>query len=88
MHVTGYTKSLPRYAASICKTCAVYPSAVAMASSVTSLWFGNVDGGAGSFGVKGMGNGTSRMVKSRSGGEYSSIGKSVESVERRAVLDA
>lgn len=34
-----------------------------------------------------MGNGTSKMVKSKSGGEYSSIGKIVESVERREVLD-
>lgn len=34
-----------------------------------------------------MGNGTSKMVKSKSGGEYSSIGKIIDSVERREVLD-
>lgn len=35
--------------------------------------------------VSGMGNGTSNIVNSKSGGEYSSIGNMVESVDRREV---
>lgn len=40
-----------------------------------SLWECSESGGAGSVGPVGMGSGISRIVKSRSGGERSSIGK-------------
>jgi hypothetical protein len=83
--VTGYTSPFPRYAASSCTTCAAYPKAVATASSFTSWRLCSESGGAGSVGESGMGRGTERMVKRRSGGERSSIGWIVETVDRRAL---
>ena len=74
-HVTGYTNLCPKYAASSCTNCAAYPNAVATLSSDTSFRDGNDRGGAGSVGPVGIGSGTSRIVKRRSGGESSSIGK-------------
>ena len=85
MQVTGYIKFLPIYAASICSTCATYPRAVATASSVTSLCSDMVSGGAGSVGFNGIGNGTSKIVYSKSGGEYSSIGNIVVNKDKSDV---
>ena len=68
------------YAASKCTTCAAYPSAVAIVSSVTSLCDGNERGGAGSVTPTGMGSGTSKIVNNRSGGDRSSMGKMEASV--------
>lgn len=82
-HVTGYISLCPMYAASSCTTCAEYPNAVATLSSVTSLCAGNDSGGAGSVAVAGIGSGTSRTVKRRSGGETSSIGYMNETMEMR-----
>lgn len=65
---------MPRYADNNCTTCAAYPKAVATVSSVISLCSGTVNGGAGSVGPLGIGNGTPKIVKSKSGDESSSIG--------------
>jgi len=52
---------------------------------VTSLYAGNVKGGAGSFGVIGIGKGTSNIVKRRSGGDSNSMGNIVERMDSRLV---
>ena len=58
---------------------------MATASSVTQLKPGRVKGGAGSVGGTGIGRGTSMIVKSKSGGDKSSIGK-MEAREPRRIL--
>jgi hypothetical protein len=85
MHVTGYVNDFPMQAANICTTCATYPRAAATVSSLTSLCSDNVNGGAGSLGVTGIGNGTSSMVNNRSDGEDNSIGNIADSLEIREV---
>ena len=52
---------------------------------MTLLCVGINKGGAGSFADAGIGRGISRMAYSKSGGERSSIGNIVESVDNKAV---
>lgn len=85
MQVIGYVRPLPIYMARSCTSCAAKPSAVATASSVTSLWEASDNGGAGSVVLNGIGNGTVRIVKSSSEEENSSIGYNHDSVEIKDV---
>ena len=66
---------MPIYAETCWTTCATYPSAVAVVSSVTSGCEGKERGGAGSQDEMGIGRGAPRMVKRRSGAERGSMGK-------------
>jgi hypothetical protein len=68
-----------------CTSCAEKPSAVATASSVTSLWEDSDNGGAGSVVLNGIGNGTVRIVNNSSEEESSSIGYTHDSVEIKDV---